>query len=80
MHSHRQRKHQRRRMNTIRFFEMITLTRQDGKPWDICPSRIAEVDADGFGNGSWLTKKDGTKVHIKETVVEVRAKIKAVKA
>lgn len=59
---------------------MITLTRQDGRDYLINPTLIVEVDADGFGRGSWLTKKDGTKVNVKESVADVRAKLKGVKA
>jgi len=60
--------------------KMITLTRQDGKEFEIKTSWIVNIDPDGFGNGCWVYKGDGSKVHVKETLAEVRKKMQGVGA
>lgn len=60
---------------------MISLTRHDGRVVEINPSWIGLIDQDGFGNGSWIDYNDGKqtgKIHVKETLAEVRKKMQGV--
>jgi uncharacterized protein YlzI (FlbEa/FlbD family) len=58
---------------------MIALTRQDGQQMEIKADWIGLVDPDGFGNGCWVSYNDGKKfckIHVKESVTEVKLKMR----